>query len=70
MAGWGGFLGKLFDLIPGRKESMLNRIKAIKEDMHEIQTKKGKLLTRDVIILERLSSELSVLQDRIGNYSG
>jgi len=69
MAGWGTIIGKIFDWIPGRKESMLNRIKSIKEEMHELQTKKGKVLARDIVTLERLSRELSVLQERVGNAS-
>ena len=60
-------LGKIVDWIPGRKESMLNRIHAIREELHVIQTKSEKLTVNDVHRLVLLSNELSVLEERIGH---
>lgn len=66
MPGWGDVFGKIFDWLPGRKESMLNRIRAIKEEMHAIQTKPGKLTANDAVKLVRLANELSLLEERVG----
>ncbi|CAK0748970.1 hypothetical protein CCP3SC15_150011 [Gammaproteobacteria bacterium] len=69
MAGWGDVFGKMAQWFPGRKESMLNRIAAVKEEMRVIQTKPGKLSARDGNRLIVLSNELSVLQQKVGNAS-
>ena len=37
MAGWGSAIGKLFDWLPGRRESLQNKIDTIKREMAHVQ---------------------------------
>jgi hypothetical protein len=69
MAGWGNFFGKIGDWLPGRKESMLNRIEAIKKELYAIQTKSGAMSARDADKYTALSNELDGLQQKAGNAS-
>jgi len=58
MAGWGSAIGKLFDWLPGRRESMQNKIDAIKKEMYGIQQKRP----FDSARYERLADQLRDLE--------
>jgi hypothetical protein len=39
MVGWGDVFGKVFDWIPGRKETRANRIEKLEREQDELQKK-------------------------------
>ena len=39
MSGWGSAVGRIFDWLPGRRESYRNKIDKIKREMDAIQSK-------------------------------
>ena len=55
--GWGSTIGKIFDWIPGRKESRRNKIEKIKREIYEIQNKHN-FSVNDSRKLESLASKL------------
>lgn len=58
--GWGSAVGKLFDWLPGRRESMVNKIESLKKEMDSVIQKKP----FDPARYERLAMQLHDLEGK------
>lgn len=62
--GWGDVFGKVFDWIPGRRESYRIQIEQIKREMDTLAKKKP-FDTRDSIRYGQLADRLRVLEAKV-----
>lgn len=66
MAGWGDFFGKIADWVPGRKESIANRIENLKRKLNEIQNRKP-YSSRDAIEYGNIAEQLRQAEQQAKN---
>lgn len=65
--GWGGVFDKLLGFVPGRKESLLNKLDRLELERDELSDKFGVPTVRDHDRMQYLLSEIKRLRERLKN---
>lgn len=65
MPGWGNAIGWLFDRFPSRKESLINEIRKIKEEMDGLLEKGGHMSVTEYKRYELLADRLREAEEKL-----